>query len=72
VEFQTPANTTGLGTQSRLAANSRPIHGVAILSGKEPDLVQLSMRLPNRNPSLEQAIIDRLKTEVMKSHPDNE
>lgn len=72
MEFQTPANTTGLGTQSRLAANSRPIHGVAILSGKEPDLVQLSMRLPNRNPSLEQAIIDRLKTEVMKSHPDNE
>lgn len=43
VEFETPANKTGLGTQSRLAANSSPIHGVAILFGEEPNLVQLML-----------------------------
>ena len=72
VEFETPANTTGLGTKSRLAKNSSPIHGVAILLGEEPNLVQLSMRLQNRNQSLERAIIQRLEADVTKSHSHTE
>lgn len=46
VEFQTPANTEGLGTHSRLRANGDPISGVAILSGEELSLTQLWIRLP--------------------------
>jgi hypothetical protein len=64
VEFETPANKKGLGTQSRLAMNSRSIQGVAILIGEEPNLVQLSMRLPNRNQSLGRAIIQQLEIEA--------
>ena len=73
VEFETPANTMGLGTQSRLAINSSPIHGVAILLGDEqPSLIQLSMRLLNRYRSLERTIIQRLETETKQSLSDNE
>ena len=67
VEFETPANTTGLGRKSRVAKNSIPIRGVVILLGEEPNLVQLSMRLPNRNQGLERAIIQRLEDEVTES-----
>jgi len=66
VEFETPANTKGLGTQSRLAISSSPIRGVVILSGEEPNLVQLSMRLPIRYQSLERAIIQQLEAEATK------
>ncbi len=45
VEFETPANTEGLGTESRLQMNASPIDGVAIIIGGETDLVQLSARL---------------------------
>lgn len=66
VEFETPANTKGLGSQSRLAINSSPIQGVAILSGEEvPSLVQLSMRLPNSDQSLSRAIVQQLETETL-------
>ena len=66
VEFETQANTKGLGTQSRLAISSSPIRGVAILSGEEPTLIQLSMRLPIRYQSLERAIIQQLESEAMQ------
>jgi hypothetical protein len=47
VEFTTPAETEGLGTQSRLLKNREPIRGVAMLVGdEEPDLVYLAVRLP--------------------------
>ena len=45
VEYQTPANAEGLGTDSRLQKNSNPISGVVILYGKEPNLLYLSVRL---------------------------
>jgi hypothetical protein len=48
VEYETPALAEGLVTQSRLVANADTIKGVAILSGTgEPDLLVLSVRLPN-------------------------
>lgn len=40
VEFTTPANRNGLGTMSRFRKNGSPIHGVAILLGDDPDLLQ--------------------------------
>ncbi len=45
VEYETPAETEGLGTQSRLLKNADPIRGVAILVGETPDLAYLAVRL---------------------------
>lgn len=47
VEFVTPPRKDGLGTASRLLKNNSPISGVAILFGEEPNLLQLSVRLPS-------------------------
>lgn len=66
VEFTTPANTKGLGTDSLLAKNSEPIHGIAILAGSTPDLYQLSMRLPPKMKGLEAAIIRGVKEEAAR------
>jgi hypothetical protein len=57
VEFQTPANTEGLGTSSRLQKTGSPIYGVAILFGQEPNLLQLSLRLTPETIDLVQTII---------------
>ena len=58
VEFETPANADGLGTDSRIQPNSSPIRGVAILlSDADTSLVQLSVRLPTQDLDLEFAII---------------
>jgi hypothetical protein len=46
VEFETPADTAGLGTNSRLLPNASPIYGVAIISGTDTDLTQVSVRVP--------------------------
>jgi hypothetical protein len=69
VEYETPANTQGLGTDSNLQSNSSPIRGVAILSGKEPDLVQLSIRLSRDDHGLTQAIIRQVESEAATSAP---
>lgn len=61
VEFETPANMEGLGTQSTLKKNSDPIRGVAILLGKTPDLVQLSVRLPPQSRDLSAMIIHQVE-----------
>ena len=68
VEFETPANTAGLGSQSRLTMNASPIQGVAILFGEEPSLVQLSMRLPDRDQTVNRAIIEQLEAEASGRH----
>ena len=70
VEFETPADTSGLGSQSHLAINASPIQGAAILFGEEPSLVKLSMRLPDRNQSLDGAIIQQLEVEASGRHVD--
>lgn len=45
VEYQTPPNTDGLGTDSKLRKNGEPINGVEMLVGRTPNLVTLSIRL---------------------------
>jgi hypothetical protein len=65
VEFQTPANTEGLGTQSWLQRNGSPINGVAILFGQEPNLLQLSLRLPPDADDLIHAIVQQAEREAL-------
>ena len=64
VEYQTPSNTDGLGTSSRLQKNSDPITGVAILEGVEPNLVHLSARLPSDLAPAAHAIIQQVEREA--------
>jgi hypothetical protein len=64
VEFETPANAQGLGTDSRLQMNESPIYGVAIISGADTDLVQLSARVPANDSDLVPAMIARVEVEA--------
>ncbi|HVU45129.1 MAG TPA: hypothetical protein VHD85_03320 [Terracidiphilus sp.] len=57
VEYVTPANTMGLGTNSHLQQNEDPISGVAILAGEALDLVHLSVRLPPQDNELIRIIV---------------
>jgi hypothetical protein len=68
VEFQTPANTEGLGTNSRLNKNSGPINGVAILTGPEIGLLQLSVLLPEDLGDLTPTIIQQAEHEAPLLH----
>lgn len=64
VEFETPANTAGLGTNSRLQPNASPIDGVAIILEGETDLIQLSARVPERDRDLLPIIIRQVEREA--------
>ncbi len=64
VEFETPADAQGLGTDSRLQANASPIDGVAIISGKYTDLVQLSARVPVSDADLIPAMVGQAEKEA--------
>jgi hypothetical protein len=64
VEYQTPANTDGLGTESRLQKNDDSISGVAILDGEAPDFLKLTVRLPESQSDLIPTIIRQLEDEV--------
>jgi hypothetical protein len=65
IEYQTPANTDGLGTESSLLKkNGDPISGVAILVGREPNLVVPSIRLPSELAVLLPAIIHRAERDA--------
>ena len=63
VEYETPANTDGLGTQSRLKKSSDPIRGVEILVGKMPDLAvtSLAVRLSPDQADLISVIIQQFE-----------
>ena len=61
VEYKTPPQTEGLGTHSSLLKNDSPIEGVAILVGKTPDLVLLSVRLPPELLGLTSAIVGQVE-----------
>ena len=69
VEYQTPSNTEGLGTNSSLQSNADPISGVAILMGKVPDLLQLSVRLPMAQVGLTPIIIGQVERDT--THQDS-
>ena len=72
VEFETPANEDGLGTDSRLKKNTSPIRGVVILIEEEadsmPDSFSLSVRLPSNLNSLTPSIIQQTEWDAL--HPD--
>jgi len=58
VEFITPANSEGLGTNSRISKSSQAISGVAILLPEEDmDLVILNARLPSKMENLASTIV---------------
>lgn len=69
VEYQTPAQTEGLGTVSRLEKNTDPVRGVAILTGSAPDLVFVAVRLPRELNDLLPSIIQRVERETRSPHP---
>jgi hypothetical protein len=64
VEFETPANTAGLGTDSRLLPNASPIDGVAIITGKDTDLIQLSARLSAKDRDLIRLIVKQVESDA--------
>jgi|SRR5690348_7418535 len=74
VEYQTPGNTKGLGTELwRLQKNASPIEGVAILIGNGaymPDLVFLAVRLPEKLVYLAPIIVRRTENEAEHSNGD--
>jgi hypothetical protein len=60
VRYRTPAGRQGLGTDSGLSPDDEPIEGVVILmmADGEPDLLQLSVRLPPGQTTEVEAIVD--------------
>jgi hypothetical protein len=67
VEYITPANADGLGTNLGLKKSGDPISGVAILTGEGPNLVHLSTRLPPNMLDLTPAIIHQVERDA--THP---
>jgi hypothetical protein len=63
VEYQTPANSEGLGTISRLQKNNESIEGLAILQHQPLELLFLSVRLPPNMKALKSQIIGHLEAE---------
>jgi hypothetical protein len=69
VEYQTPPQTEGLGTQSRLLKNADPIGGVAMLVGEDPktgeppSVLLLAVRLSSEMTGLSSAIIQQTEYE---------
>jgi hypothetical protein len=64
VEFETPANAHGLGTDSLLLMNASPIKGVAILTGADTDLTHLSARVPASDSDLIPAMVAQAEKEA--------
>lgn len=64
VEFETPANTAGLGTNSRLLPNASPIDGVAIITGTDTDLTQLSARVSAKDHDLIPLIVKQVESDA--------
>lgn len=69
VEFETPTNMQGLGTDSRLQMNASPIDGVAIVTGADTDLVRLSARVAETDRDLIPAMIAQVESEAAASPP---
>jgi hypothetical protein len=67
VEFKTPGDEVGLGTNSRLQPNADPISGVAILIGKTPDLVSLSVRLSPKLIDLVPTILQQAERDAVRA-----
>ncbi len=57
VEYETPANSDGMGTASRLVKNADAISGVAILFSEDVNLLHLHIRVPRGSLDLVPFII---------------
>jgi hypothetical protein len=64
VEFETPANTAGLGTDSRLLPNASPIDGVDLITGTDTDLTQLSARVASNDRDLIPLIVKQAESDA--------
>jgi hypothetical protein len=64
VEFRTPANTEGLGTDAGLSKGALPIDGVAIVLGPPPGLVLLAVRLSPDLAKLAPVIISQVERDA--------
>ena len=72
VEFVTPGDRDGLGTDGRIAKNDQPISGVAILlTDGDTDLVKLEARLPAELRALAPAIITSIEANLGAPLPAN-
>jgi hypothetical protein len=69
VEFKTPANGTGLGTNSALQKNGSPIEGAVMLFGEDPSVLQISMRLPPQFEQQSQTVIQEVERNVSRRKP---
>jgi hypothetical protein len=73
VEFQTPPNSEGMGTHSRLRANNSPIEGVAVLlvppADPDYDLFELATRLPPALAHLAPVIIHQVEHDAQVPEP---
>lgn len=71
VEYETPPQTEGLGTRSRLQKSDKAVTGVEILSGpnEELNLVSLAIRLPQGAESLARAIVQQTEREITANPP---
>jgi hypothetical protein len=67
VEYVTPPNTEGLGTQSFLIKDANPIDGVALLTGEELSLTHLSARLSPEMSDLLPVIIQQVEQDSSRS-----
>jgi hypothetical protein len=67
VEYQTPAQSKGLGTTCRLMQNGDPIEGVAILQGQTPDLIFLAVRLQGAANNFAPDIIQQVEKDSAAS-----
>lgn len=67
VEYVTPPNTEGLGTKSFLIKDANPIDGVALLTGDELSLTQLSVRLSPEMSDLLPVIIQQVEQDSTQS-----
>ena len=67
VEYQTPAETDGLGTNSNLQPDVNPISGVAMLMAEDSDsdLLQLSVRLLPQQSELAAAIVQQVERDAL-------
>jgi hypothetical protein len=66
VEYTTPAQSEELGTRSWLKRNSSPIEGVAMLVGHTPDLLLLSVRLPDDLASLTPSVVSQIELDAAR------
>ena len=73
VEYQTPAQTEGLGTKFPLKTDALPMSGVAILIeedarfGENPDVVLLSVRVPPDLTALASTIVRQAERDAARN-----